>query len=161
MCWDNAYIEPGIIKIMTIRSLSSFLMMTAFFCAVALGAPAMAEEHKAEGEAEAGSSVHFVELNPLILPIINDHGAAQMVSIVVSVEVDSQEKADQVTKYSPRLTDAFLSDLYGSFSNLAKANGGIVPIPVLKQRLNALSNKVLGDHVVDDVLLQVLQKRST
>jgi flagellar FliL protein len=110
---------------------------------------------------DTGPSVHFVELNPLILPIIGDRGATQMVSLIVSVEVDSEEDKLMVEKYSPRLTDAFLSDLYGTFGSIAQANGGIVPIPLIKQRLNSLSAKVLGENVVDDVLLQVMQKRAT
>ena len=81
--------------------------------------------------------------------------------LVVSVEVDSMEKAEQVRKYQPRLTDAFLSDLYGTFSRHAASNGGEIPIPYLKKRLNILSGKVLGEHVVNDVLLQVMQKRQT
>ena len=116
------------------------------------------EEKKAEGE---GPTVVFVELNPLILPVISSRGVTQMVSLVVSVEVDSDEKAEQVKKYSPRLTDAFLSDLYGTFSRQASLNGGEIPIPYLKERLNYLSGKVLGEHVVSDVLLQVMQKRNT
>lgn len=117
----------------------------------------MAEDAPAE---EGAPELHFVELNPLIIPVINEHGVTQMVSLVIAVEVDSQEKADKVTKFSPRLTDAYLSDLYGAFSNYDPAKGAL-PIAYLKQRLNKMSVKVLGDDVVADVLLQVLQSRST
>lgn len=113
----------------------------------------------AEGE-EAAPVIQFVELPPLIIPVINDRGVTQMVSLVVAVEVNSQEKADQVTKYAPKLTDAYLSDLYGAFSRKAP-EGGMVPIAYLKQRLNKMSAKVLGEGVIDDVLLQVLQRRAT
>jgi len=104
--------------------------------------------------------VQFVELNPLILPVINDRGVTQMVSLVVALEVDSQEKADKVNHYSPRLTDAYLSDLYGSLSRKAM-EAGIIPIDFVKKRLNKASQKVLGDEVVSDVLVQVLQSRRT
>ena len=110
--------------------------------------------------ANDGPAVHFVELNPLILPVINDRGVTQMVSLVVALEVDSQEKADKVTKFSPRLTDAYLSDLYGTFSRKAP-EGGIIPIDYVKKRLNSASQKVLGDAIVSDVLVQVLQSRRT
>ena len=113
-------------------------------------------ESKAEGEA----GVMFVELNPLILPVINKYGATSMVSLVVAVEVASEENAAKVKKYQPRLADAYLSDLYGSLSNKVPDNG-IVPIAYLKERLNVMSKKVLGDHVVNDVLVQVMQKRPT
>lgn len=119
---------------------------------------AMAAEDK---EVEDGATnVLFVELAPLILPVINNYGVTQMVSLVVAVEVDSQEKADQVTKFSPRLTDAYLSELYGTFSQ-KQPKDGIIPISFVKKRLNATSAKILGDAVVSDVLVQVLQSRST
>ena len=104
--------------------------------------------------------VHFVELSPLILPVINDRGVTQMVSLVVALEVDSQEKADKVTQYSPRLTDAYLSDLYGTLSRKA-VETGVIPIEFVKKRLNMASTKVLGEAVVADVLVQVLQSRRT
>lgn len=135
------------------------VVFLTFFMALAVTGTVRAAE-KAE-QAAAGPSVQFVELNPLILPIIGDRGVMQVISLVVSVEVDSEEKAEQVRKYSPRLTDAFLSDLYGTFSNVADANGGDVPIAYIKERLSALSNKVLGGPIVSDVLLQVMQRRST
>lgn len=119
---------------------------------------AMAAEEK---HAEGVDDIQFVELNPLILPIISKHGATQMVSLVVSVEVDSIDKAEQVKKYSPRLTDAYLTDLYSTFSYQAALNGGEIPITYLKERLNKVSEKVLGHDVISDVLLQVMQKRNT
>lgn len=109
-----------------------------------------------KGEGESG--IQFVELSPLILPIINEHGRTQVVSLVVAIEVDSQEKADKVTKFQPRLADAFLSDLYGAFSQ-KMPESGIIPITYLKERLNFMSAKVLGEEVVSDVLVQVMQKR--
>jgi len=119
-------------------------------------APIAEAKDKAEGE----PSVHFVELSPLILPVINSRGVTQMVSLVVALEVDSQEKADKVTHYSPRLTDAYLSDLYGALSNKT-VEGGMIPIDFVKKRLNSASTKVLGEAIISDVLVQVLQSRRT
>ena len=140
--------------------MKSFLI--AFFglglaLSVAFSNPSYAADDK---EKEGEPAVHFVELSPLIVPVISDRGATQMVSLIVAVEVDSQEKADKVTKFSPRLTDAYLSDLYGAFAFKAPENG-IIPISYVKERLNKMSGEVLGDEIVDDVLVQVLQSRRT
>jgi len=117
--------------------------------------------HAADDKAaDTGPTVLFIEMAPLILPVIDSYGTTKTVSLVVAVEVDSQEKADQVNKFTPRLTDAYLSDLYGAFSYKAP-EGGIIPIGYVKQRLNAASAKILGDEVVSDVLVQVLQSRRT
>jgi len=137
------------------------IIMTAFIAGLVFAFFASTELMAKDKAEEGVVGIQFVELNPLILPIISKRGVTQMVSLVVSVEVDSAEKAEQVRKFQPRLTDAFLSDLYGTFSRHAATNGGQIPIPYLKQRLNVLSGKVLGDHVVNDVLLQVMQKRQT
>ncbi len=132
-------------------------MALAVMITMSFSTHVMAEE---TSEEEGAPEILFVELNPLIIPVINEHGVTNMVSLVVAVEVDSQEKADKVTKYSPRLTDAYLSDLYGAFSHY-NPDRGVLPITYLKKRLNKMSAKVLGDDVVADVLLQVLQSRST
>jgi hypothetical protein len=140
------------------RFLSSRFFVSCLFCFTLIlsGASAnAADKDKEEGD---DSGIHFVELQPLILPVIDANGMTQVVSLVVAVEVDSQEKADTVTKYQPRLTDAYLSDLYGAFAHKAPANG-IIPITYLKERLNLMSSKVLGDDIVSDVLVQVMQKR--
>ena len=120
-----------------------------------------ADKEAKDGEEAAAPSIHFVELSPLILPIIDKYGASKTISLVVAVEVDSQEKADKVTKYQPRLTDAYLSDLYGRLAHKTKAEGGIIPLTYVKKRLNAMSSKVLGEEIVSDVLVQVLQSRRT
>lgn len=135
-----------------------FFLLSLFAIGIMFFTPLNNQVHAKEAPAEGEPSVMFVELNPLILPVINEYGVTQVVSLVVAVEVDSQEKADKVTKFQPRLTDAYLSDLYGAFAHQAPANG-IIPIAYLKERLNIMSAKVLGDHIVSDVLVQVMQKR--
>ena len=137
------------------------ILMTIFSLGLLLSMSFNAVKASEKTEASDGApSVLFVELQPLILPVIDQYGGTQTVSLVVAVEVDSQEKADKVTKFSPRLTDAYLSDLYGAFTHKAPEDG-VIPIAYLKKRLNAMSAKVLGDAVVSDVLVQVMQARRT
>ena len=134
-----------------------YFLSAVFVVGLLMSSTVMAADKKAE---EGAPSVHFVELSPLILPVIDARGVSQTVSLVVAVEVDSQEKADKVTKFSPRLTDAYLSDLYGTFSHKSPENG-VIPISYLKERLNIMSTKVLGESVVSDVLVQVMQSRKS
>lgn len=135
-----------------------FFQIAIFSIGLLLSVAAMNSAQANDAPAEGEDTVLFVELTPLILPVINEYGATQVVSLVVALEVDSQEKADKVTKYEPRLTDAYLSDLYGAFAEKAPEHG-VIPIAYLKERLNLMSEKVLGEHVVSDVLVQVMQKR--
>ena len=74
------------------------------------------EDSHAQAAEEDPMALQYVELDALILPIINDNGVSQTISVVVTIEVDSQEKFDLVEHVKPRLADAFLRDMYGALS---------------------------------------------
>ena len=60
----------------------------------------------------------------------------------------------------PKIKDAFISEMYGVIHNPAGLQeGNIVKVRILKERLGKIGRKVLGDDVVNDVLLQVVQQR--
>jgi flagellar FliL protein len=115
------------------------------------------DEHAKDGE--HGGHFEYVEMAPLILPIIDEYGVTQTVSLVVSLEVKDAHAAETVKKYQPRLTDAYLQDMYGMLNHYAVAQSGMIKVDKLKERLNKVSTKVLGEDVVNDVLLQVLNQR--
>lgn len=110
-----------------------------------------------EGEEAAGPS--FVELEPLVLPVIDHNGVSQVISLVVALEVKDAASVQRVESLSPRLKDAYIQDMYGVLSQKAVMEGGLVQVGALKARLNKVSAKVLGDDVVKEVLLQVVQQR--
>lgn len=116
---------------------------------------------KADEHAKSGHNEHyeFVELDPLILPIIDENGVSQTVSLVVAIEVADAQTASTVEGMAPRLKDAFIQDMYGVLNEHAALKGGVIQVSILKKRLNKISHKVLGDDVVQDVLLQVVQQR--
>ena len=101
----------------------------------------------------------YMELNPLVLPVITDEGVTQQVSLIVSLEVPYGKKAE-VEGISPRLQDAYLQDLYGA---LGRNNGmmvnNVIDVQAVKKRLTNVTYKVLKEDQVHDVLLQVLQQR--
>lgn len=126
------------------------------------------EEHQAAKEADAHASAEgeqdggggdFVELDPLILPIIDETGVAQVVSIVIVIEVSSASIGNDVKKYSPRLKDAYIQEMYGILNEHAALRGGVIQVSMLKDRLKTISRRVLGEDKVVDVLLQVVQQR--
>lgn len=124
------------------------------------------EEHQAAKEAKAEKGEHgsdtkfqFVELDPLILPIVDARGISQTVSMIVVLQVPDNESAAQVTQMAPRLKDAYIQDMYGVLNKHAALQGGVVQVGMIKSRLNEISQRVMGEGVVDDVLLQVVQQR--
>ncbi len=123
------------------------------------------DEHQDAKEAEKGHgdegepAAAFVEMDPLILPIIGAKGATQTVSLVIVLEVADEAKAEEVKHLTPRLKDAYIQNMYGMLSRKNALQDGMIQVGPLKERLNKISKQVLGDDVVHDVLLQVVQQR--
>ena len=117
-------------------------------------------EKQAEKKPEKDKSTHtFVELDVLTLPIINDSGVTQTVSLVVAIEVANEESAATVTAQAPRLRDAYIQKMYGILYTNSALKGGVIQVGAIKEQLNEISHTVLGKDVVEDVLLQVVQQR--
>ena len=103
--------------------------------------------------------LHYVELSPLLLPIVDQRGVSQVVSLVVSLEIGDATMVDKVTRLSPRLTDAYIQDLYGVLNYKAALEGGVIQVGEVKRRLNVITHKLMGEGVINDVLLQVVSQR--
>ena len=116
------------------------------------------EDHK-KAKKGHGGVVEFVELDPLILPIIDTEGVTQTVSLVIAIEVASPEAKKEVETLAPRLKDAFIQDMYGVLNQHAALKGGVIQVSTIKSRLNKITTDVMGEDVVNDVLLQVVQQR--
>ena len=115
------------------------------------------KEKKGHGEEKPASS--FVQLDPLILPIIGKDGLTQTVSMVIVIETPTEESKKEVAYLAPRLKDAFIQDMYGSLSKDSIMKDGVIQVGALKTRLHSIGVKVLGEEMVTDVLLQVVQQR--
>ncbi len=128
--------------------------------------PANASETKEETTAKkeedskaAEAAVTFVQMTPLVLPIVDKNGVSQVVNLVISLEVKDAEVAKEVERFQPRLKDAFIQDMYGVLTRQAAMDGGVVQVGYIKNRLNKVTTKVMGKDKVQDVLLQVVQQR--
>ena len=119
------------------------------------------DDHKKQAKSDKGHGavLAFVELDPLILPIVDNNGVSQIVTMVISLEVNDEAAAATVKSLSPRLKDAFIQDMYGVLNRHAALKGGVIQVSQIKARLNELSNKVVGEDLINDVLLQVVQQR--
>ncbi len=118
------------------------------------------DEHKeAKQDDHGGGHYEFVELDPLILPIVDANGASQTVSLVIVLEVSDAAAKAKVEAITPRLKDAYIQDMYGVLNKHAVLKGGVLQVGMLKARLNKISAKVAGEGTVNDVLLQVVQQR--
>ncbi len=136
-----------------------------FFMKPAQASVGETEEHKETKEAKKGdghgdAKIAYVELEALILPIIDQKGVTQTVSMVVTIEVADPAAVAKVTEMGPRLKDAYIQEMYGALNKNDALVGGVVQVGPIKERLTAISHKVMGDGVVQDVLLQAVQQRN-
>lgn len=101
----------------------------------------------------------YYEMDPLLIPVVNKRGLSQQVSFIVKIEVPYGE-LEKVSAYGPRLTDAYIQDMYGVLgAGYGLVNGNVLNIPAIKDRLSKVAAHVLGEDMVKGVLLQVVQQR--
>lgn len=117
------------------------------------------QAHAASDKKEDSNAKEFVKLAPLLLPIIDDDGVQQVVSMVVAIEVDGVFNADKVKAMRPKLTDAYIQEMYGALNKHAAFKGGIIQVVMIKDKLNKITHEVMGDDIDTEVLLQVVQQR--
>jgi flagellar FliL protein len=127
-------------------------------------AAAAAEKLKAEKAAQKDSHGHgkgaaFLELDPLVLPIVDHEGVSQVVSLVVAIEVADDAAKKDLEIRVPHLKDAFIQEMYGALSSHAALKDGVLQVGYIKERLNAISTEILGADAFSGVLLQVVQQR--
>ena len=127
--------------------------------AVASLSPEDEIQHTEKLEKAKSKDSEFVELAPLILPIVDKYGVSQVVSVVVALEIENKEHTKIVEKLSPKLKDAYIQEMYGALNKKAALEGGVVQVGMIKHKLNEITDDVLGKGIVDDVLLQVVQQR--
>ena len=101
----------------------------------------------------------FVRLPPLVVPMIGPSRVEQFVTVVVAVEV-VLEKQPLAQANQPRLTDAFLTALYGGIADKSILNGALVNIPAVKAKLVEAAGKIIGKDAVQDVLVQAVTQRN-
>lgn len=121
-----------------------------------------AAEHATKAEKTDDHNKHpasFVQLDPLILPVIGRDGLTETVSMVIVIETPTEETKKQVSYMAPKLKDAFIQDMYGALTRDVIMKEGVIQVAPLKDRLHKIGVKVLGEEAVSGVLLQVVQQR--
>lgn len=102
----------------------------------------------------------FVDLRPIHLPLVGPNRVQQLVTIKMVVEAADRSAGDRVAANLPRLNDAFMRGLYGMLDTpgLLRPNG-LIDVNQLKARVVEISREVLGEGVVNDILVQTMTQR--
>jgi flagellar protein FliL len=108
--------------------------------------------------APAGPPV-FVNIGPLTVPVLGAERIDQFVTLMVALELNDMITAESVRAQAPRLTDAFLTTIYGAIASGKVMSGGVLDVPQVKSKLGEAASKVLGKDMVRDVLIQIVNQR--
>ena len=101
----------------------------------------------------------YLEMKPLVVPVITAKGLTQQLSLVISIELP-YGTLDDIKVLQPKLADTYISDLYGLLgAGGAILHGNVVDVVTIKDHLTRDTTKVLGDKY-SQVLLQVVQQSS-
>ncbi len=131
------------------------LALTLLF---ALAAPSFAAEHAEHGhggkEAAPGVPV-FIDMQPIVLPVIEGKNVTRQVGVLLTVELAEGRASEDVEEKRRQLTDAFITELYRIYGWRSGADR-VVNETLVKQHLQASADRILGKGVVEAVLIRQL-----
>jgi flagellar basal body-associated protein FliL len=93
-------------------------------------------------------------MRPFMLPVVGRHGVDQFVMVQVTLQVAGAETVDRLKAVEPRIRDAIFRSLYDSFSSGLAFNGPTVDVEGVKHQIAEAGTRVVGDGVIEDVLVQ-------
>jgi hypothetical protein len=129
------------------------LSTTGFF----LAPPASA--FAAEPVTQAAPDPVFIELAPLVLPVISGDNIEQIVQSSITIECSDEGRAAKIRTAKPRLADAYLQDLYGAIDRHQVMDGKILDVSRLRDELTRSSIGVLGEDSFSKILIQRIAQR--
>lgn len=101
----------------------------------------------------------YLHLAPIVLPVINDYGAQQIVTMLVDLHMKDYETASGMQKQMPKLKDALFQALYGGLADGKMRNADALDIQVVKDSIKTTLNRVYGADSVIDVYIQAVSQR--
>jgi flagellar basal body-associated protein FliL len=101
----------------------------------------------------------YIHMSPMVLPVINENGVEQLITIIMDIQVKDFDSADQMHNNMPRVQDALMRALYGGLGQGVLRNGKLVDIAKIKNKAIAAVSEVIGNGNVRDVLIQGVAQR--
>ena len=111
-----------------------------------------------KGKEEPGND-HYVHMMPMVLPVIGDNGPEQLVTLMITLEIDNPDNAKLIKDRMPRLTDAYMQKLYGALDRRMVTRGSLLDVELVKKQLDAPTIAVLGPGIVTGILVQSIAQR--
>ena len=115
------------------------------------------EEEPEEDQAEEGghgasvAQPQYLKMEILTLPVVRKKELSHYVHVEASLQSADEQAKRQIQDALARVRDAIIRDFHRT--PLTATRGSNVDLAVLKARLKAAATRVLGEGVVEDVLL--------
>lgn len=122
-----------------------------------------AESHAAADDHGEGAPLDdgiYSDLGALVIPVIDGRSVTQSLSIAVVLDLHDYKTQDKANATKPRLRSAFLKDIYAVLTQHAATQGGDLEMDVIKERLKVISEDMLGEGKVNDVVIKAFQQRA-
>ena len=129
-----------------------WVLAALLFAAIA---PARAvDREKGANELIPGAPVFF-DIRPLTLPVIEGNTIRRQIGVLLTLELNEGHVKQEAQEHERELTDAFITELarmYGWRADQAR----VADEHLIKERLHAAADRILGANVVRDVLIRQL-----
>jgi hypothetical protein len=117
--------------------------------------PALAAEHAETPSAAPADAPVFVNLQPIVLPVIERNAVTRQIGILLTLELGAGQTAESIEPKRRQLVDAFVHELYRMYDARSGA-GRVVDEDVVKAHLLRTADGVLGSGVVQAILIRQL-----
>ena len=114
---------------------------------------AAAGEAGAEEEAETALRKRFVDLDPIVVPIIREGQVTLHLTLILTVELTKPMLVTDIDLIRRPLRDAIFTELHGIYALRYVQEKGY-DLPIVRELLVRASQKVLGDGEVKAVLVR-------
>lgn len=101
----------------------------------------------------------FVDVEPLNIPVFHEDRVATTVQIQLKLEAIGEENEKEIIRLLPRIADAFLRDMHAFIPRLLKKEQQI-KVPILKKRLQIISERLVGPNLIHNILVQSVSDSS-
>jgi flagellar basal body-associated protein FliL len=112
-------------------------------------------EHGHGGKAPLNGATVFIDMQPIVLPVIEGKNVTRQVGVLLTMELAQGHVSDDVEEKRRELTDAFITELYRIYGWRSGADR-VVNETLVKRRLQTTADRVLGKGVVQAVLISQL-----
>jgi flagellar protein FliL len=130
-------------------------ILLAAVAALVAALPAGAADREAGPDASIPGVPTFFNIEPIVLPVIEGNRIPRQVGVLLTLELAEGHTAAEARDKERELTDAFITELYRIYEWRA-GDDRVVNERLIKERLQAAADRVLGPGVVHAILIRQL-----